>query len=401
MFWMMMRGLVVLIVLFEMFPITLHTKVRRLGYLKLIVLQYLDNDFYSVNSFPKLFEIKSGTNEMKQQLTVYYNYFYGDNKGLIENNWNGTSAEPYIKLAESFGIIARINYSYVLTKEGKVFKAILENDNRINYNFNLKTRRELNQLTLFKNKTINNVFYLSTIDNLFFFKILFENDFIFLSSIIKLFNKFNNKPLSSNGVKYYHVKDILFATIKNELVSFLNSDKLSISEKSKIYNLLNKIRLAKYKRRSYENIVEPRVGWLIDIDIIDGKKHKDGYYGLTKKGEMFIVKLSNIYDVSSFFEEAYYSVFNSIYEIIRDTKRINYNKLTTYLTQAFHKFKTLAPNRITMSQAIHYVCLSYFLNDGIIVEYKFVKKHIFAQEGKSFIVDWFPSENDGSIKLLK
>jgi len=41
------------------------------------------------------------------------------------------------------------------------------------------------------------------------------------------------------------------------------------------------------------------------------------------------------------------------------------------------------------------------LRDGIIAEYKDIKKFIFTIDGKGYTIDWFPSENDGSIKISK
>ena len=74
-----------------MIPITIHTKVRRLGYVKLLVLQYLKSDFYSINSFPNYFETVAGDKKIFTQLNDYFNYAYGDKKGIVEVGWNGNS----------------------------------------------------------------------------------------------------------------------------------------------------------------------------------------------------------------------------------------------------------------------------------------------------------------------
>lgn len=42
--------------------------------------------------------------------------------------------------------------------------------------------------------------------------------------------------------------------------------------------------------------------------------------------------------------------------------------------------------------------MNCFLKDGLIIEYEEIKKYIFNSEGLKYIIDWFPSENDGSMK---
>ena len=71
------------------------------------------------------------------------------------------------------------------------------------------------------------------------------------------------------------------------------------------------------------------------------------------------------------------------------------------MNYAFVNFRTLAPNRITASQAINYIVLMCLLREGFILEYNEVKKYLFSIDGKGYSIDWFPSENDGSIKKTK
>ena len=59
--------------------LNLHTKVRRIGYLKLLVQQYFEKDFAPINSFDQYFEKIAGTPEIKQQLDNYSFYAKLDN----------------------------------------------------------------------------------------------------------------------------------------------------------------------------------------------------------------------------------------------------------------------------------------------------------------------------------
>ncbi len=48
--------------------LSLHTKVRRLGYLKLLVEQYLERDFLPVNTFNQYFEKLASDRSVLRQL---------------------------------------------------------------------------------------------------------------------------------------------------------------------------------------------------------------------------------------------------------------------------------------------------------------------------------------------
>ena len=165
--------------------LSLHTKVRRLGYLKLLIEQYFDRDFLSISSFNQFFEKVAADKGVQRQLEEYYKYYKKDNKGIIEFLGTGASAGPYTKLAEDLAIIAKSNYSFILTKTGKVYKVIFEKYRKEREKF--KFIEELNvsiPILLFEEAQKNNLFVLNSLDKFFFLKLILEKDFLYMKSIL-------------------------------------------------------------------------------------------------------------------------------------------------------------------------------------------------------------------------
>jgi hypothetical protein len=71
--------------------------------------------------------------------------------------------------------------------------------------------------------------------------------------------------------------------------------------------------------------------------------------------------------------------------------------ITLYTDEAFKLFKTEAPNRIAASQAIEFVSLKAFLEDHRILEASDVKEYLSKQKTNKYSLDWYASENDGSL----
>lgn len=380
--------------------LSLHTKVRRLGYLKLILEQYFDKDFLSANTFNQYFEKLASKEIVKKQLDDYLFIFQRDSKGVIENIGSGNSARPYVKLAENLSIIAKHNYSYILTKHSKVYK-ILYNNYRVNsHSFKyINEQIPLYQLDLFRNDDqLYNIFYCNTLDRYYFLKQLFEKDFLFIKTIFRVIKENPGKNISKNGIKYFYIKKSLFKSLASELKFQLKSNIFKPLEKQQALALLDKFESNKLSIRSYESIVEPRISWLIDLNLIDIKSYTNDFLILSDHGEILLNEIKGVSDVTFFLENNFLKTFNLVYNITSKVEKPSDKKLDKYIDESFMYFKTLAPNRITISQAINYAVMSCFLKDGLIIEYEEVKKYIFNSEGLKYIIDWFPSENDGSMK---
>lgn len=378
-----------------------HTKVRRLGYLKLLVVQYFKSDFISINTAKQYFEKIASTISVKTNIRDYDFFFRKDSKGVIDDIGTGVSSEPYLKLAEDLSIIAKNNYSYILTKYGKVYKVILEqyakNPNKFKF-FNDITEQPV--LDIFSTeRQSENIFILSYLDKLFFLKQILEKDFIYFKSILQIIK--NQKTYKVNKkVKYFIVKENLHSEIFKQLTEVLNLTVDSV-KKIEILAIRSDYENKNLSIRSYEDIVEPRIGWLLDLDLIDNVNHKQGILKLSNTGLIFYNYLNKCFDITAFLEQFYVKAFSQAYNLISKNELNANKKIEKYLQYAFTNFRTLSPNRVSASQAITYISWMCILREGFILEYSTVKDYIFNNDGKGFTIDWYPSENDGSIKKVQ
>jgi len=379
--------------------LSLHTKVRRLGYLKLLVEQYFERDFIQINSFNIFFEKVASDAFIQKQLEDYGKLYRKNNKGIIENINTGTSAEPYVNLAEDLSIIAKSNYSYILTKYGKIYKVVLERYSKEKSKFKyIEDKWLLNQATLFNlGISQSNTFVLNPVDKFFFLKQLLEKDFLFLKSILKII--FDKQVIrDTTNIKFNLIKEILLSEVVSQLRDHQKVFSNNSSIKSKSIEFEKKFLEKDLKIRSYESIVEPRMNWLLDLDLLDGFKLSQDIIKLSEPGKVLFEKLRSVYDINLFLENDYVKTFAAVYRLSPLNEIYPDRKLKKYLDYAFINFKTLAPNRIPASQAINYISMMCFLREGFIIEYSEIKKYIFDIDGKGYSIDWFPSENDGSIK---
>lgn len=315
--------------------LSLHTKVRRLGYLKLIIEQYFKKDFLSANTFNQYFEKLASKDSVKQQLDDYLFIFQRDSKGVIENIGTGNSAKPYVKLAENLSIIAKQNYSYILTKYSKVYKILYENYRENSNSFKyIHERIPLYQLDLFRNDDqLYNIFYCNALDRYFFLKQLLEKDFLYIKTIFRVIRESTNKNISKNGIKYFYVKNSLFKSLISELKFYLKSNIFKPLEKRRALALLDKFESNKLSVRSYENIVEPRISWLIDLNLIDMKSYANDLLMLSNHGEILYDEIKNVSEVTFFLENNFLRTFNLVYEISSKIEKPSEKKLDRYIDE--------------------------------------------------------------------
>jgi len=381
--------------------INTHTKVRRLGYLKLLVQQYFDKDFISISSFNKYFERISGSNEIQQQLENYSFYYRKDSKGIIESLGTGASSEPYTRLAESLSIIARNNYSYILTKYAKVYKVIQERYQKEGNKFKfIEEQKVIQPISLFDlNVGTGNVFVLNALDKFFFLKQLLQKDFFYIKTILSILSKDASSGDTKFG-KYAFVKQLFLEELSDQITRYLAIPYLDKDLRNKAIDFERKQKSKTLKIRSYESIIEPRISWLLDLDLIDQVKHKQNILKLSGSGTKLLGKINEIFDIDAFVESDYVKTFSLIYDLNPKADFESDKKIEKYLNYAFINFKTLAPNRIAASQAIEYIAIMCLLREGILLEYGEIKRYLFKLDGKGYIMDWFPSENDGSLKKI-
>lgn len=381
-----------------------HTKVRRLGYLKLISELFRYRDYQPANILAPLLEKEAGKPEYIQQLRQYREKFRRDNKGVIENTGKGSSAQPYLDLAEDLGFLVVSNYSYILTKYSKVYQAISNHIKLEHKRFkNLTPDPYFRQLNIFyggEHYINTNIFILNNFDKLFFLRQLLLKDFLYFKSILLAihYQRYNAEE-GRIKVRYGLVKYSLNEILMEQLEHFLKEEP-NPYKKHATYEYFRKIKNRNLSIRSYESIVEPRISWLLDLGLIDSEMHMRNTLKLSEAGTRFLDSISNVFDVMHFVENDFIGSFAYSFQLNIKRKKASKTLLNTFLKESFVQFKTLAPNRITASQAINYTCFMTLFIQGIILEYNDVKSYILETEGSIWLVDWYRTENDGSLKKL-
>jgi len=369
--------------------ISVHTKVRRLAYVKFIVESFFERDYYETNFFPVYLEKVYGSEAHKKFLKEYKKVHKKDDRGEITNSGKGNSSFPYIRFSERISFIYNKNYAFSLSKYGKVYKALLkqlhkEDDNN------------------------SNPFVLSEFDKFIFLKQILNFDFLYFINLLKTIYLHPNSKVtgtlqdSTVSTKFPVIKANFVDTLSDFLINFKNKN-FSFKLRKKINDLLrdSKEEFSTKRIRKFEGIIEPRMGWLIDLDFIDSDLYNKGKICLSKSGKKCLDNFEREVDIIKFFEKKWLKTFISIYAIdLLNEEASRETLIIQYLKESFVEFKTMMPNRVTVSQAINYTSYKLFFINELIVEYDEIKKFIFDNERKIFDIDWFTSENDGSLKLI-
>lgn len=360
-----------------------QTKVRRLGYLSFIVQFFKDTEFYPVSFLPQKVEIEA--EKINKQLLEYKNLYSGDDKGIINRTKSGISAKYYLNLAEGLKLLTRSNRNYILSKQGRLFLILL---NKIDSNDCGHKRKNIFRLNLFEKS-----FYLLQI---------LENDPIYFFNIVENLKNHQKMGLDKS------FREIFYKKILESLSNLLSSELLTKRELSDLENILNRVKSWKEIEKYLEHIIEPRVNWLLDLGFIDGNHYKNGELVLSPSGDNFFNNLKklyktyssdyiiNIFIAQNHFFELLNSILDKKFTLITNLQE-TYELVEKYIIDSFSLFKTLAPSRVNAYQAIYYTSFMLFFVEKRIVEFNTIKKYL--NSNSKFSLEWFNSENDGSLKL--
>jgi len=355
--------------------LTTNTKTRRLGYLKLF------NRFIQIeNKIPeskinKKFEKLSTSEKVENQLVGYK-----DNKGRIKNTKSGISAKPYITLAENLELLTKINNIYSEGKRMKVYRLV-----------NQKIGGDECQ----------NIFDLSYFDRIFFVERILEEDFLYLSLLLELL--FVKESASYDELKFSFQSKII-----NRLNYYLNE--LLLKEKVKRQIQIIRKRVLSWKKPEVylEHVIMPRINWLIDLGFVNVNR-ENKKFEISKVGESFMTHICSWYDIESafiinpneylkrFIQHSFnYSNVNAFKINKLDVESLN-SYIDFYINESFEAFKTLAPNRTTLSQAVNYTKYMVNINCGVPVEYQYIVNYLKNKKDK-YIYKYQNQYGDGYIQ---
>ena|GEM_PF-873421 len=354
-----------------------NTKTRRIGYLKLLADFFEKQKKIPQNLINKVFE--EFVIPFEGELMEYKNP-----KGMIKVSKTGISAKPYIELGKDIGILNYLNGYYTPGKDFKVY------------------------IQLRKETEYSQVFELSLLDKIFFGEQLLKYDFFYLTNLLELIFVCE----SSNYVKLKNnFKDYTLKKLEEILKQSRDRDTVSKRAVTDINAVYKRIKSWDKPEVYLEHILMPRLNWLLDLDLIDMDEGLN--VSLTDEGLRLLNNLCCWTDINcerivtpdSFLERFSLHVFNFVYrKEIRTCKPNEKNvslikqKITECIDESFEYFRTLAPNRVTASQAINYTKFKLFLTENFIVEFKDIRDFLESNEQNDFLVMFQRKYNDGYIQ---
>ena len=345
-----------------------NTKVRRLGYLSMLLSLFEGTPRIAMKNLCSMLEQKAADN--RNAIDAYKNP-----KGVIVLSRTGASANPYIKLALELGVIREMTGYYELGKMGRVF-------------LEAKKQTHISQ---------TNPFELTTFEKVFWLERLLEQDFIYLFTLMEY--AFVNKTASYSDLRK---KFDAFIIEKLEAIHTVITDTL---RRASIRGAIQRIKDWKKSEVYLEHILMPRLNWLYDLDLLELKK--DQSFELTKEGKLLFMNLAEWKDLgkvevcnaASFLEAFYMHISNDIFmEGQGDSASDAISALTDSLTYSFDHFKTIAPNRVTFSVFAAFAKYTLLQNKLIVVEATDIKNIYLPSVADKYVFMYQRYYEDGFIQ---
>ncbi|CAM3936254.1 hypothetical protein [Arcobacter cloacae] len=355
--------------------VTTQTKVRRLSYIKMILSMFSKSNYYPDNIFNNKIELEA--KRYNEYLLEYIN-----TKGLIDITKSGNSSKPYVETCLSLKLLYSQNNKYQLSKYGKIFN-VLSN--------------EIEEVP-------GNYFSLSKYEKSFFLFFIMQSDNLYLWALLDLIYIQNNKTTIKE------IKKVFQEYLINQLYFTVKHSNIPNKEKSKITSLINRINSWKKPQVYLEHIIEPRINWLLDLDLLDKDEFLQNNIVLSKEGYVFFSGLNSYFDI---FQEKYtildhlrcmdfFSLINEMYSMdATAVEEDDIELIENYINESFNLFKTIAPNRVTASQAILYTCFMMLFKAKKVVNFCTIQNYLASKKNTKFIFEWYKTENDGSIRRKK
>jgi hypothetical protein len=354
--------------------ISTGTKVRRLAYIKQLASFFTSNPKVSKVAIASKFEkfVSGYTEELQKQK---------NNKGVINITKSGISAKPYINFAELTKLINKTNSIFSIGKQFKVYQTIL--------NLNLKKE---------------NIFELSAFDKLYFFELILKYDYFYFSNLLEL--------LRQNKKNTY---ESILNNFQNKLIQNLEEFKIiNRSSELKIIRNIDSVltRIKKWEKplKYLEHILMPRLNWMLDLDILD---FTDNCYSLNDSGKRLFshfciwqdLNAEKIVNCESFLDYFSVQVFDDCFN---NGKSINENELSKKksvlfkeIEESFSLFKTLAPNRVTISQSVNFSKYELYLKENIAIDFQNIINILSSPEQTDYIFKYQYQYKDGYLQKLK
>lgn len=362
-----------------------NTKVRRLGYFKILSLFLDENKQIPASNINKRFE----TFCLKYKDVLDDSAF---NKGLIKETKNGISAKPYLQMAIDIELLNKINNILYVGKSLKVYQ-VLKNEY----------------------SKSSNIFELTTFDKMYFLECILRYDYFYFSNLLELIYT-EEKVTYSKIVSEFQSKLIkcLEEYKKQNQYSFQGYKSPTYNRDRKVVSrldiILNRIRKWEKAEVYLEHLIMPRLNWMLDFGIISLDNSKNEY-NIEKIGDDLFkhiciwndINTEKIISPSKFLDNFMIHLFDDCFNDNNvtnpdDIKSI-LDRIYKHIENSFEIFKTLAPNRVTASQAANYTKYKLYVDDKIKVGYSFILNKLSEKEQDKFIFKYQEQYQDGYIQI--
>ncbi|MCL2313277.1 MAG: hypothetical protein FWC41_12535 [Firmicutes bacterium] len=357
---------------FEINTLNSNTKTRRLGYLK-ILLKMLSEQKVPISKINSKFE--KYCQDYNQYLEVHKN-----KKGNVIITKTGNSANPYIELAVSLGLIHKSAGGYEVGKIGKVYNILKDKIDDQNIN----------------------PFVLSNFDTTFFLELLLKEDYWFLYAIME-------QAAINPTISYSKLRKEFKQILLKQIGQFI--DEAQIDNKEKVIPLkIVERRINEWKKSEVymEHVLMPRLNWLYDMELIELRD--DLSFSFTEIGERLFYNLSVWNDIAlnqivspnAYIDNYFMKIINFAFDLQKQkyTKKAN-DEFVKCLEDSFVLFKTLAPNRITFSLFANYTKQMLFWKYSEIIDTENIKNIFEKKQQPDYIYKYQEHYKDGYIQKNK
>ena len=357
---------------FELKTLNSNTKIRRLGYLKILLKMLNEQTKIPVSKMNAKFE--KYCQDYKSYLEVHKNQ-----KGNVIVTKTGNSANPYIELAISLGLIHKAAGIYQVGKIGKVYNILKDKIEEQN----------------------DNPFVFSKFDTTFFLELLLKEDYWFLYAIME-------QAAITPNIAYKNLKKEFKQILLTQIGQFIDDAQENNSKKVLPLKIIER-RINDWKKPEVymEHVLMPRLNWLYDMELIELKN--DLSFNLTETGEKLLYNLAIWNDIAlhkivsplAYIDNYFMKMINFVFDYQKQkcTKEMDV-EFDKCLSDSFLLFKTLAPNRVTFSLFAYYTKQMLFWNNIGIVDTENIKKVFELKQIPNYIFKYQEHYKDGYIQKI-
>lgn len=353
--------------------ITTNTKVRRLGYFKLMLALLKDTPLMLDKPFLKKVDERALLH--KEELLKYKN-----SKGIIKQTKSGSGAKPYVDVAIGLNLITKVGNGYELGKVSRAYNAF--------------------------QKDYTELFAIDFKDKLFFLETILRYDYLYIYTLLEY-------AYIEHNPSYKDIKGVFQQMVLNNLRQMKEGANKADSFKKFVLQVTEK-RIQEWKKpEAYlEHIIMPRLNWLYDLDLLNLRENLS--FDLTIEGEHLFSAICGwrdaagvqVIDPAPFLDKYFMKVFDSVYFCGKNLWQAGTDtyvdlRLIDYLEESFKLFKTFAPNRVTFSVFANYAKWKLYEETSYAIDIDEIVKGFLKRNQDKYIFKFQKFYNDGYIQRIK